>query len=105
MKIIFIFALIFIIAASTVNANRAKRSVTTFNSFGSSATNNGHVVTHANNHLTTANRGHVGTVGNVHSSAVNPHSASHNTISNVHNAGPAGAHNSHAAVHTHHVYH
>uniref|UniRef100_A0A914Q7U8 Uncharacterized protein n=1 Tax=Panagrolaimus davidi TaxID=227884 RepID=A0A914Q7U8_9BILA len=106
MKLIFFITFIIFFAA-TINANhiRAQRSVSSFGSYSSSSTGNGHVVTHGNNHLTTANHGHVGTVGNVHNSAVGPHSAHHNSVTNVANSGRAGAHSSVAAVNTHHVYH
>uniref|UniRef100_A0AC34F2Y2 Uncharacterized protein n=1 Tax=Panagrolaimus sp. ES5 TaxID=591445 RepID=A0AC34F2Y2_9BILA len=106
MKFISAFALILLVAVATINANqeiRAKRSVSTFGSYGSTSTNNGHVVTHGNNHLTSATSGgNVVSNGNVHNSAVGPQSASHNSHTNVANSGPAGTHHSVSSVHTSH---
>uniref|UniRef100_A0AC34FJD2 Uncharacterized protein n=1 Tax=Panagrolaimus sp. ES5 TaxID=591445 RepID=A0AC34FJD2_9BILA len=107
MKVFAAILLIFIFAVA-INAElehlRGKRSVTTFGSHGSTVTDTGHVLTHGNNRVTTANRGNVGTVGNVHNSVVSPHGTHHNNVHNVANSGPAGTHNSVVAVHSSHTY-
>uniref|UniRef100_A0A914R9A5 Uncharacterized protein n=1 Tax=Panagrolaimus davidi TaxID=227884 RepID=A0A914R9A5_9BILA len=108
MKAVFAILALFIFAVA-INAEfdhiRARRSVSTFGAHGSTVTDTGHVLTHANNRVTTANRGTVGTVGNVHNSVVTPHLATHNNHHNVAHTSPTGTHTSVVSTHTHHTTH